>query len=96
LLRGWARAWSQITFGNYIESLDRSRLGYEWRGENYRRMWKRAQMRARRGLGRAAERCGVSLKFGPFNSVDIHIPNRELFYRFVCFCATLYPSKMFL
>lgn len=77
LLRGWARAWSDIAFGNYLESLDRSRLGYEWRGESYRRIWKQAQMRARQGLGRAAERCGATLKFGPFNSVEINIPNAD-------------------
>ncbi len=75
-LHGWARAWSKIAFGNYMEAMDRA-AGRCQHGPNYRAYWRGLQSKVRTRLGNAALRSGASLKFGPFNSVEVNILNKS-------------------
>ena len=72
-VHGWAKAWSKIAFGNYMEAMERSRGRVEY-GPNYRAYWAKQQTKARKRLNDAAQRSGAKLKFGTFHSVEIHIP----------------------
>lgn len=73
-VHGWAKAWTKIAFGNYMEAMERSRGRVEY-GTNYRAYWTKLQTKARKRLAAAALRSGATLKFGTFNSVEINIPN---------------------